>query len=413
MFNISKEFAPPFKLIAPYFFMGVIFYTLSMVALFFFDASSIHIVDMAVKAWIHLFLLGFVIVIIIGAMAQLIPVVLEIGHFKVELFYVIFPCLILGILALLSGFILNVTALTYGGILILVAFAIYLFNLVMTLKKVKKFTLIIKSVFLANIFLVFGLVFGFLMALNYAGILSIDMQVFLKAHVYMLIFGYITLTVMGISLVLVPMFGLSHGFNEQPIAISIYLLSISIIIVVLSSFFKLRFIEYFGYFVSLVAYAFYMYQIGLIYTTRARKENDIWVKSMLFSFFCLFLTILFMIAYLIKPNMQYILVLGFLFFVGFLGFIITAHLYKIVPFLVWFHRFSPLVGKQKVPMLADMVPKKSAHFQFAFTLIGTLCVSLSLLFGEDVLLKIGASFLVVGTMYLLGSLYFMLSFKGK
>lgn len=41
----------------------------------------------------HLFLLGFVMMIIFGAMAQLIPVVLEAGHTVMDAYYVIFPLL--------------------------------------------------------------------------------------------------------------------------------------------------------------------------------------------------------------------------------------------------------------------------------------------------------------------------------
>ncbi|MFA7091663.1 MAG: hypothetical protein WC149_07410, partial [Arcobacteraceae bacterium] len=146
---------------------------------------------------------------------------------------------------------------------------------------------------------------------------------------------------------------------------------------------------------------------------RVRKESDIWAKSMIVSFVTLVIAILFIVAYFINAKENYLLVSGFLFFVGFLGFIITAHLYKIVPFLVWFHRFSPLVGKQKVPLLADMVPKKSAYYQFVFTVLGTIFTALALLFSEDILFKMGGSFLVVGTLFLLGSVYFMLNFKGK
>lgn len=413
MFNISKEFAPPFKLIVPYFIMGVIFYALCMGTLFLFDGSMLSYEYISIKAWVHLFLLGFVIFIIVGAMAQLIPVVLEIGHYSVELFYIIFPILTLGLILLLSGFVIDSAILPYGGSFVFVGFALYLINLFMTLKRVKKFTLVVKSVIIANLFLAIGLILGIMMALNYAGMIHIEMPLFLKAHVYLLICGYITLTVMGISLILVPMFGLSHGFNDQSIVLAIYLLSSSVLIVVVASFFKLAFFEYFGYFITVVAYLLYVYQMAIIYKNRARKESDIWSKSMIFAFICLVFSLFFIVAYFIKPNQAYLLVSGFLFFVGFLGFIITAHLYKIVPFLVWFHRFSSLVGKQKVPMMADMVPKKSASFQFVFTSVGTLFCTLSLLFSQDVLLKAGASFLVIGMMYLIGSLYYMLNFKGK
>ena len=38
-------------------------------------------------------------------------------------------------------------------------------------------------------------------------------------------------------------------------------------------------------------------------------------------------------------------------------------LYKIVPFLIWFHRFSTLVGKVKVPLLKDVLPEKRTKSQ--------------------------------------------------
>jgi hypothetical protein len=74
-------------------------------------------------------------------------------------------------------------------------------------------------------------------------------------------------------------------------------------------------------------------------------------------------------------------------FIGFLSPIITAHLYKIVPFLVWFHRFASLVGKQKVPMLADMVPIKSSNFGFVFYFIGFILSLIAFSLSSDILFK--------------------------
>ena len=96
---------------------------------------------------------------------------------------------------------------------------------------------------------------------------------------------------------------------------------------------------------------------------------------------------------------------------GFIGLIISGHLYKIVPFLVWFERFAPLVGKKKVPMLADMVPTKSANYQFIFTSLGILICAIGLLFTSDTIFKAGASFLVVGAVYLTHSLFYMTGLK--
>jgi len=53
MFNISKDFAPPFKMIEPFFKFGSIAYLLSIFALLFIDSSGdIH--NLKIVGWAHL-----------------------------------------------------------------------------------------------------------------------------------------------------------------------------------------------------------------------------------------------------------------------------------------------------------------------------------------------------------------------
>ena len=96
---------------------------------------------------------------------------------------------------------------------------------------------------------------------------------------------------------------------------------------------------------------------------------------------------------------------------GYIVFIINGHLYKIVPFLVWYQRFSPLIGKQKVPMLADMVPTRSAKFQFTFSSIGVVMAGVGILIGVNDLFKGGISFLLIGSIFMLKDLMYMINFK--
>ena len=91
---------------------------------------------------------------------------------------------------------------------------------------------------------------------------------------------------------------------------------------------------------------------------------------------------------------------------------ITAHLYKIVPFLVWFHRFSSLVGKQKVPMLADMVPLKSSNFGFSFYLIGFILSLIAFSLNSDILFKSAVSFLFIGILFIVKDVFYIINFKG-
>ncbi|RXK03484.1 hypothetical protein CRV07_12450 [Halarcobacter ebronensis] len=409
--NISQQFAPPFKLVIPYFLLGVFTYLISTFLLFKIDISILHSLNSNIVAWIHLFLLGFVMIIIFGAMAQLVPVVLEVGHFAVDLYYTIYPLLFIGAILMAMGFVYYPSLLPFGGTIAFVSFSIFLFETFLTILKVKKINFVIVSVLLANIFLFFGLIIGIILALGYSGTIDINIYQFLKAHIYLVLVGYVGITIMGMSLILLPMFWLSHGFSWKYIKSSLSILSVGILFVVLSSFSNITFFEYLGYFFTLIALFLYFYQVFIIYKTRVRLENDIYFKSIMFSFLSLLLSLILGIIYIFYPIENIFLTLSWILLGGFITFIITGHLYKIIPFLVWYERFSPYVGKKKIPMLVDIVPKKSANMQFVFSSIGVIFVSLGILNINETIYKSGLSFLSIGAIFLLKDILYMIRFK--
>ncbi len=409
---VSTDFAPPFKLIVPYFVIGILSFALSVILLFGMDVSTLSQTHTTTVAWVHFFLLSFVMMIIFGAMAQLVPVVLEVGHFAVDLYYVIYPLLFTGSALMAYGFLFSSAILPYGGLIVLIALLIFVFETFMTINKVKKFNTVMVSVVIANIFLFVGLLFGITMALGFAGTLSVDIPALLKAHIYLVLFGYVGITIMGISMVLLPMFWLSHSFSWKPVQSALWLISSGVVLVVLSVLFDVEFLSYAGYLLSFVALFFYIYQIYVIYKTRVRIENDIYLHSLLFSYGSFFVALLFGALYVLTHNERLLLGAGVLTLLGFITFLIIGHLYKIVPFLVWYHRFSPLIGKQKVPMLADMVPAYSAKFGFVYNVVGVLAVTLAVVTASNLLMKIGASFLLFGAIFVVKDIFYMINFKG-
>jgi len=411
MSPISQDFAPPFKLIAPFFIIGSLLYLASAVFLFSFDVVDFSYSNIKVLGFTHLFLLGFVMMVIFGAMAQLVPVVLEVGHFAVELFYSIWPLLLIGTLLMVFGFLYSPALLPYGGVVVLTSMMIFVMEIFMTLSKVKKLNLVMSSVLISNTFLFFGIIFGLLMALSYAGTIDVNISSLLKGHIYMVVGGYILITIMGLSIVLVPMFTLSHGFSMRPLEISISMMSLGVVSVVLSALFKVVFLEYLGYTLSFTSLGFYFYIIYIIYKTRPRKENDVYAISLMFSYISMLLAVAIGIAYFIFGHEVLLLASAWLLFYGFIGFLITGHIYKIIPFLVWFEKFSPLVGKQKVPMLADMVPQKSSQAQFIFSAVGVVLITMAILMKNEMLVGAGASFLVVGAFALIRNVLYMINFK--
>ena len=412
MFAVSKDYAPPLKLIAPFFQIGVVFYLISTILLFKYS-SSFSYIEMDIAGWLHLFLLGFVMVIIFGAMAQLIPVVLEVGHAVVDLYYVILPLLSIGTVVMVVGFLYNPIIISYGGLLVLVSMVIFALEALATLKNSKIGTITVQTVAISNTFLLIGIITGFIIALAFTGAIDIDVADVLKAHLFSVLGGFVLLTIMGISLTLLPMFSLAHGFNERPIRVGFYLVTVGVATIFLSSILGIK--EYLSYLLISVGIGFYLYQVYIIYRLRVRKELDIWLKSMIFGFISLFISLILGLLSLLPNSSETILHTSIWFFIlGFIGFLINGHLYKIVPFLVWFERFSPLVGKRKVPMLHEMYPKKQAEFMFWSSSIGVIFGGIGLLSESEFIFKLGISLLVVGAVFLFTSMVNMLAYgKGE
>ncbi|MCF6205935.1 MAG: hypothetical protein L3J47_03430 [Sulfurovum sp.] len=406
---VSSDFAPPLKLIAPFFKYGVLFYLLSMTALLFFSPQFSY-AQMDVAGWVHLFLLGFVMMIIFGAMAQLIPVVLEVGHAVVDVYYIILPLLGIGTVVMIAGFWLMPALLPYGGLLVLVAMIIFALESIATLKKSTLRTLTVKTVAWSNGYLLLGILTGFAIALGLAGELSIDVGMMLKAHVYAVLGGYVVLTIIGFSLILIPMFSLAHGFEEDYINRAFKLVITGVAVVFFGALFSIELLMWSGYLITLTGVVFYMMQIYIIAKLTVRKEWDIWAKSMVFAFGALGFAIVLGVVAFVTGKESFLHAAVWYLVLGFIASMITGHLYKIVPFLVWFERFAPLVGKEKVPMLHEMYPKEAASMFFWFTASGVIIAGTGLMAESDLFFKAGASFLFMGAVFLFLSMNKMLSY---
>ncbi len=409
MTPISRDFAPPLSLIAPFFRYGVIFYLLSMMALLFFEPTFSY-QQMDIAGWVHLFLLGFVMMIIFGAMAQLVPVVLEVGHVVVDVYYVILPLLGFGATIMVVGFWLMPALLPYGGLLVLVAMLIFAFENIATLKKTEIRTLTVDTVAWSNGYLLLGILTGFAIALGLSGDLGINVSLMLKAHVYAVLGGYVVLTIIGLSLILIPMFSLAHGFDEKAINMAFKLVITGVGIVFIGALIGQEWLMMIGYAVNTVGIFFYMWQIYIIAKLTVRKELDVWAKSIIFAFVSLILSIVLGLLYFVTDVESMLHASVWFLLLGFISSFITGHLYKIVPFLVWFERFAPLVGKEKVPMLHEMYSKEGASIMFGFTAAGVMLGGFGLLFESDTLFKAGGSFLFTGAIFLYITMKKMLAY---
>jgi len=409
---ISQQFAPPFKLIAPFFIISLLVFIAAIIFLFGYEIKDMGLTDNFVLSFVHLFLLGFVMMAIFGAMAQLVPVVLEVEHFAVELYYVIYPLLFIATVMMVFGFYSSALLLSFGGVIAFISFSIFLFETFMTILKVKKQSFVSITVIIANIFLLLGLIAGLLMAFGFSGFISVDFASLLKIHIFLVFFGYVGVTIMAMSYILIPMFWLSHSFDVKFLHYAIWILSIAITFVVFGELFSIPLLFSVGFILTIAAFGFYLYEIYLIYSTRVRMQKDIYFYYMIYFMISLLICLVLACVYYLSSAVIALKLLGFVLLFGVVSSLLVGHLYKIVPFLIWFERFSPLVGKQKVPMLSDMIPVQSANFTFGFHLVGFCLVCISLGLGFENIFKAGLSFMVVGAVFLFKDIVYMINFKG-
>jgi len=416
--QLATEMAPPFNLVAHFMLAGGFFYALvSFILPFYASYLDSFFVSSTIAAVSHLFLLGFVMMIIFGAMYQLIPVILEIPLFSKDFAYVQFYIFVVGLSLMSFGFFFEenyLPYLTYGALMVYISMIIFTVNIFLTYKNIEEWSIPAKYILASNIFLFLGVSFGLLAALNMQyGFLSIDMMSIVKAHIGGVLLGYVFMTIVGVAMVLIPMFSLSHGFDDKYVDIGFYFIVAGVILYVIGNLTSFGFLAGYGSIAIAISVGLFIYQMKVIFDGKVRKEIDFWAKNMIASFFFLIGSlVIFALGYLFGYD-RFFLLGGYFLFFGFLVNIIVGHINKILPFLVWYQRFAPLVGKQKVPMLNDMVVIKVADRQFFITLYGTLISGFALLFGFKYLFVLGTLGMVVGAVMVIYNMYYTLVYEEK
>jgi hypothetical protein len=410
--NLATEMAPPFVLVAHFFIAGAFFYALTSVMLPFFAGElDSFFLSSSIASLSHLYLLGFVMMIIFGAMYQLVPVILEIPLFSKDFAYVQFYIYIIGIaLFTFSLYFEHYSALMpYGALLVYLSMLIFIANVFLTYLSIERWTIVAKYILVSNIFLLIGVSIGFFIALNLIyGFYDGDIVVLVQAHIAGVIGGYMLMTIMGVGMVLLPMFSLSHGFSEKAINIAFYMIIVSLALFIFASIYGFLNIEIISLIFIALSIIFALYQMWLIFSTRIRKQNDFWAKNMIAAFVSAIISLAILLIAVITNNDRMVMLFGFIVFFGFLVFFIVGHIYKILPFLVWYQRYSPLVGKIKVPMLNDMVKERVADIQFWITLTGTILAALSILLNIKSLFVVGSIIMAVSSSLIMYNIYYTL-----
>jgi hypothetical protein len=322
---------------------------------------------------IHLLVLDWATMIAMGAVYQLIDVVLQRRIHSRLLGYIHYACFTVGSIILLAGFLRMETLwIAVGGTLAFAGIGLFAWNVGRTLLAAKMWNAVTLSTALSIGYLVITGLLGMAMGLNFAfNLWSAMHEQMLAAHIWVGTLGWFGLLITGFSYKMLPMFYLSHGAAEKPQRTILLLWNGGVLLGALS--FMLGYGTWgTGVSVALLLAALVIYE-GHMRDIRKHRHKATPGNGIVWSVWCTRALLVFVICLLGRwawePetvwNATFVLLSGWVYLWGWVAMTILGYLSKIVPFLWWTHKYGPHAGKPGVPVMSDLIYERHVGWGMA------------------------------------------------
>ena len=378
----------------------------------------------------HLFVLGWIGSVVMGATYQLVPVALETKLYSDRLARVQFAVHCVGFVGMVWMFhVWNLKQVGHFGSVFATGVGLFAFNIVQTLRRVPKWSVTATAVSAALAWICAAALAGLLIAaakclngsespstssgLLLHGLRSVAALVSrfdpigaMHAHAHLGALGCFTMLLVGVSYKVIPMFTLSEVQSRRRAGASLLLLNLglagSFVSILLRSSAKVAFSL-----LTVAGLVVFLIELSAIVRRRKRHTLDWGLKSFLTAV-SLVLPLAVLSLVLCWPGLpltsltgQLENLYGFLGFAGFISFAIIGMLYKILPFLVWFKSYSRQVGRAQVPSLSDMYSSAGQAMGYWSYVVGLLVTSVGIVRSSETFTRTGCAFLGLGLLTLL------------
>lgn len=354
-------------------------------------------------AFAHLVLLGFLASVVMGVVYQLAPVAFETSLYSQRLARMQFWFHAVGVAGMVYMFShWNIKQVGHFGSVFGVGVLLFAYNIVRTLLRLPRFNVIACGVTSAVGWLVVTMLVGLFLACAkcWPQISPFEPLAQMHAHAHLGGLGVFVMLTVSVAYRLVPMFSVSKIQNVSRAAWSIVLLNVSVpglaVTILFRSPWKLAFAA-----VGVLAFA--LFAIELVAILAARKRRALGWSLRYFLTGTAFLAPLSGLGIALAwPGLKETHVMlqlenayAILALFGVLGFAILGMLYKILPFLIWFHRYGPLVGRARVPSLAEMLSQRIQVAGYYCHLLGVLIAAAASVLGHTRCARMAAAFIAV------------------
>lgn len=393
--TIAGPLPPPFRLPGEHFAAALGFLVAGSVGLVVVAPRLAHGLFLmpGVAATTHLFTLGWITTAILGALYQFLPVALGVGIRSETLAHVTFWLYVPGLVLFIAGLTAGVqSAFLAGAVLFTTGLLLFLGNLAATLGRARTRELTWWALAGAGFFLLATIVLGLMLAGNLRwGYLGGHRVAALGIHLHVASAGWVLLVMVGVAHRLLPMFLLSHGADVRWGRASVALLVAGVGLLA-AWHFTARWGILLPALLVGAGVAAFLVQSALFFRHRVRRALDPGLR-LAGAALCFLALALVMAPFALRAGMDaprvavsYVAAM----ILGGLTLFVAGILYKVLPFLVWFHRFGPLAGKRPVPRVADLFGEGTAHAAGGLLVCGALGIVLATLAGSPAAARIAA-----------------------
>ncbi|MDH4261948.1 MAG: hypothetical protein OEV78_02765 [Spirochaetia bacterium] len=412
MSGLSLDQAPPYNSVQRFFITAPIFSMLvSLVIAFNGEHIFFSFINIRLIGIIHWMTLGFITMSMMGAVMQMLPVLAGV-KIKNPVFFstVIHSSLSVGALLFGASYIFQMKQwLIFAGILITISMSLFSVQILYRLAILKNKSHTISAMQMSIASLTVVLCLGFYMLLWHLNVIKgagIDIH---SVHYFWAFTGWVGILIMGVSFQVIPMFYVSPEYPQlfrKNVPALIFILLILYAIMTFLPLFEINDLFLINENVYIrkairitIYFLFALFSIITIKQIQRRKRKLpdpallFWYTSMIVLFLSTTLATtaeFYRGGYFIKI----ILLTGITFLFGFIFSVINGMLYKIVPFLSWFHLASK--GIFDVPTMKDMLDDVRIKIQFIFHLLFLLSLPYYLFYPH-------AGHLVSGTLLFISS----------
>ncbi len=402
--GLSTKNAPSIWVVVPHFLIGTVSFLLaSLFVVFNYEALLGYHINGHVLAIAHLMILGWVSMIIFGALYQLIPVVMQVKLYSEKLAIITLVSLVVGLFFLIAGFLGYQFQLTnnfiIGGSLIIIAIIMFAFNTLKSALLSKDTSISTFYISAAGGYLLLTVLMGLFIPINLTyNLLPLAHTQLMTTHIVLGLAGWFLMLVIGVAAKLMPMFLIVHRTKENLLKWGFYLINGGIIVIFATTFisgtpYLLNQISFISILAGLVLFLLFNYDV---FSHRMRRKLDIGMKLSAIGLIMFAVSVLSFVALYFGNGVfglavgRLEILAGLMLVYGFFTGLILGQTYKTLPFIIWLFYYQKLVGKQKVPLVADLYSDRLAEIHMFSFLLSVVLFVIGLLFSIKIVLLIAA-----------------------